>query len=481
MDIRGAVDAAVPTNIIAAKAAEVRANLVNWQSYLQSQMISTEDCEFIKKFEKANSEEKQVILTKEGHQCAKTFLNLMAHISKEQTVQYILTLIDDTLQENHQRVNIFFDYAKKTKNTAWSYFLPMLNRQDLFTVHMVSCDSKFLTYFFSKNYVTKTRIIMLLRGSPETGTGAGTISPSESSQYVQCVAGCLQLMLRVNEYRFAWVEADGVNCITAVLSNKCGFQLQYQMIFCIWLLAFSPQLCEQLRRYNVVPALSDILQESVKEKVTRIILAAFRNLLEKSAERETRQEYALAMIQCKVLKQLENLEQQKYDDEDITDDIKFLLERLGESVQDLSSFDEYSSELKSGRLEWSPVHKSEKFWRENAVRLNEKNYELLKILTRLLEVSDDPQVIAVAAHDIGEYVRHYPRGKRVIEQLGGKQLVMNHMHHEDQLVRYNALLAVQKLMVHNWYEQIHQYIGLQMLFFFSLTLIANLSEPSDVI
>lgn len=57
--------------------------------------------------------------------------------------------------------------------------------------------------------------------------------------------------------------------------------------------------------------------------------------MEKAAERETRQEYALAMIQCKVLKQLENLEQQKYDDEDITEDIKFLLERLGESVQDL--------------------------------------------------------------------------------------------------------------------------------------------------
>uniref|UniRef100_A0A3P9K8H3 V-type proton ATPase subunit H n=1 Tax=Oryzias latipes TaxID=8090 RepID=A0A3P9K8H3_ORYLA len=467
MDIRGAVDAAVPTNIIAAKAAEVRANMVNWQSYLQSQMISAEDCEFIKKFEMANSEEKQAILAKDGHQCAKTFLNLMAHISKEQTVQYILTLIDDTLQENHQRVTIFFDYAKKTKNTAWSYFLPMLNRQDLFTVHMAArviaklaawgrdlMEGSDLNYYF--NWIKSQLSSQNLHGSGHE-TGAGTISPSDSSQYVQCVAGCLQLMLRVNEYRFAWVEADGVNCITAVLSNKCGFQLQYQMVFCVWLLAFSPQLCEQLRRYNVVPALSDILQESVKEKVTRIILAAFRNLLEKSAERETRQEYALAMIQCKVLKQLENLEQQKYDDEDITEDIKFLLESLGESVQDLSSFDEYSSELKSGRLEWSPVHKSEKFWRENAVRLNEKNYELLKILTRLLEVSDDPQVIAVAAHDVGEYVRHYPRGKRVIEQLGGKQLVMNHMHHEDQLVRYNALLAVQKLMVHNW-----EYLGRQL-------------------
>ncbi|XP_072323872.1 V-type proton ATPase subunit H isoform X2 [Scyliorhinus torazame] len=465
MDIRGAVDAAVPTNIIAAKAAEVRANKVNWQSYLQGQMISCEDCEFIKKFEAARSEDKQRILDNEGHQCAKTFLNLMAHISKEQTVQYILTMIDDMLQENHQRVNIFFDYAKKTKNTAWSYFLPMLNRQDLFTVHMAAriiaklaawgrelMEGSDLNYYF--NWIKTQLSSQKLR---TVGSEAGTVSPSESSQYVQCVAGCLQLMLRINEYRFAWVEADGVNCIIAVITNKCGFQLQYQMIFSFWLLAFSPQLCEYLRRLNIVPALSDILQESVKEKVTRIILATFRNLLEKSAERETHQEYALAMIQCKVLKQLENLEQQKYDDEDIADDIKFLLEKLGESVQDLSSFDEYSSELKSGRLEWSPVHKSEKFWRENAARLNEKNYELLKILTRLLEVSDDPQVLAVAAHDIGEYVRHYPRGKRVIEQLGGKQLVMNHMHHEDQQVRYNALLAVQKLMVHNW-----EYLGKQL-------------------
>lgn len=31
-------------------------------------MISVEDCEFIKKFEVANSEEKQIILTSEGHQ-----------------------------------------------------------------------------------------------------------------------------------------------------------------------------------------------------------------------------------------------------------------------------------------------------------------------------------------------------------------------------------------------------------------------------
>ncbi|XP_032387710.1 V-type proton ATPase subunit H [Etheostoma spectabile] len=448
MDIRGAVDAAVPTNIIAAKAAEVRANLVNWQSYLQSQMISVEDCEFIKKFEVANSEEKQVILTNEGHQCAKTFLNLMAHISKEQTVQYILTLIDDTLQENHQRVNIFFDYAKKTKNTAWSYFLPMLNRQDLFTVHMAAriiaklaawgrdlMEGSDLNYYF--NWIKSQLSSQNLHGTgPETGSGAGTISPSESSQYVQCVAGCLQLMLRVNEYRFAWVEADGVNCITAVLSNKCGFQLQYQMIFCVWLLAFSPQLCEQLRRYNVVPALSDILQESVKEKVTRIILAAFRNLWGSGREGDRR----IPAFSSNSKTKLETLYPKNYDEESRGRKFRW---GAGRDVQ-----------TQSGA--WKGVRdKSESFGVERRP-LNGK-IRAPQILTRLLEVSDDPQVIAVAAHDIGEYVRHYPRGKRVIEQLGGKQLVMNHMHHEDQLVRYNALLAVQKLMVHNW-----EYLGRQL-------------------
>ena len=43
-----------------------------------------------------------------------------------------------------------------------------------------------------------------------------------------------------------------------------------------------------------------------------------------------------------------------------------------------SSFDEYVTEVKSGRLEWSPVHKEIRFWRENAHKLNDMNYELLK-------------------------------------------------------------------------------------------------------
>ena len=36
------------------------------------------------------------------------------------------------------------------------------------------------------------------------------------------------------------------------------------------------------------------------------------------------------------------------------------------------------------------------------------------MLTRLLETSADPTILAVAAHDTGEYVRHHPRGKQYV-------------------------------------------------------------------
>lgn len=45
----------------------------------------------------------------------------------------------------------------------------------------------------------------------------------------------------------------------------------------------------------------------------------------------------------------------------------------------------------------------------------------------------------------------------VAENLGGKQLVMQLLAHDDPNVRYEALLCVQKLMVQNW-----EYLGKQL-------------------
>merc|ERR1719179_109430 len=279
----------------------------------------------------------------------------------------------------------------------------------------------------------------------------------QSNEYVQSVARCLQMMLRIDDYRHAFLAVDGINTIVSVLSGRVNFQIQYQLTFCLWVTSFSVPLATKLNKYGVIPILADILSDAQKEKVSRIILAVFRNLIEKPEDNEVKKENCISMVQCKVLKQLELLEQRKFDDEDIVEDIEYLNEKLNASVQDLSSFDEYITEVKSGRLEWSPVHRSERFWRENAHHLNDRNYELLKILITLLETSKEPLVLSVACFDLGEYVRHYQRGKHVLETLGGKTMVMALLSHDDPNVRYEALLAVQKLMVHNW-----EYLGKQV-------------------
>jgi len=321
----------VATSRLQQRANEVRANRVNWQSYLQGQMISQEDFNFITWLDNSTPDQREQLLKEKPYQCAKTFLNLMGHISKDQTVQYILTMIDDMLQEDKGRVDIFREYARKNKESVWGLFLNMLNRPDGFIINQTSriiakmaCWSKEMMEGSDlQYYLTWLKDQMKVPGN----------------EYLQTVARCLQMMLRIDEYRHAFIRVDGISTLVSVLAGKVGFQIQYQLTFCIWCLTFNPKLSEQMNRYNVIPILADILSESVKEKVTRIILATFRNLLEKPTENEIMQDHALSMVQCKVLKQLQLLEGRKFDDTDIQEDIDYLGEKLHAAIQDLSSFD----------------------------------------------------------------------------------------------------------------------------------------------
>lgn len=442
-------DMIAATSVLQQQATEVRNQRPNWQTYLQSQMISKEDYDFITVFDTASTAKRAEMLNERRGHAAKTFLNLLEHISKDTTIQYILVLIDDILQEDRSRVDIFKEYSQTKREPVCSQFLNLLNGSDGFIINMtakiiakIACWSVDLLNTSDLNFY-----LTWLKDQLKVA----------NNDYMQSVARCLQMMLRIDEYRTAFITVDGISTLLSVLSGRVNFQIQYQLIFCLWVLTFNPKLADRMNKFSVIPILADILSDSVKEKVTRIILAVFRNLIEKPTEPALAKENCIAMVQSKVLKQLSILEQRKFDDEDIVEDVQFLNEKLQASVQDLSSFDEYKTEVKSGRLEWSPVHRSAQFWRENATRLHEKNYELLKSLIHLLETSRDPLVLSVASYDIGEYVRHCPRGKHVIEQLGGKQLVMQLLSHEDPNVRYEALLAVQKLMVHNW-----EYLGKQL-------------------
>jgi len=457
-----------PTSLLNQKAEEVKAESVPWPSYLQSNMMSQQDFDVMQRLEGAG---KDAILLHERPLVARTLVSLFSHVSKDQTIQYLLVMLDDIITADPSRIDMFSDLAKKEKKgeNQWAVFLNLLTRPDNFTTHMTARILAKMAVDGSEKlqgsdlsfYLTwlKDQLRTPEMDRPVTEPIRPAYRPNpDGNEYIQCICRCLQMLLKQECYRDVFYVMDGINVIVQVLaSGKHNFQIQYQLTFCLWVMTFNHLIAQNMSKYGVIPALADILSHSVKEKVTRITLAVLRNLIEKPEDRTIQRENSIQMVQCKVLKQLEILAGNKFEDEDVTADIEFLNEKLQLSIQDLSSFEEYCSEVRSGRMEWSPVHKSEKFWRENCHRLNEKNYELLKILIHLMETNTDPLVLSVACHDIGQYARHYARGKKVLEQLNGKQCVMTHLSHPDSNVRYEALLAVQKLMVHNW-----EYLGKQV-------------------
>merc|ERR1712194_834910 len=96
--------------------------------------------------------------------------------------------------------------------------------------------------------------------------------------------------------------------------------------------------------------------------------------------------------------------------------------QIGTKVQEMSSFDRYE--------------------------------RALKMLATLLD-SSDPVTLAVACHDLGDFVTMHPLGKKQISKLGVKEKVMSLMSSnssEHREVRREALLWCQKIMLNKWQD-----------------------------
>lgn len=64
-------------------------------------MISQEDFNVIVTFDSAtNQNDREQVINQYRTQVAKTFFHLLGHISKDQTIQYLLILMDEMITED---------------------------------------------------------------------------------------------------------------------------------------------------------------------------------------------------------------------------------------------------------------------------------------------------------------------------------------------------------------------------------------------
>lgn len=228
-------------------------------------------------------------------------------------------------------------------------------------------------------------------------------------------------------------------------------QLQYQGLFALWVLTFDQQAAAGIDAYfGLASVLVRLAQTALKHKIVRLIVGIWDNMLTVSNASE---ENAGRLLGAKVLPLCKTLQERNYPDEEMRDQLKHVADVLASRLDQMSSYEEYQSELQSKHLsEDNPVHSLDEFWKENAEKLIEDNEQDLKQLVALVkpESNSDSTTLALACNDIGKFVHNFEGGRRRVTALGAKDAIMGLVDSEDPQVRHAALQTLARLVSSSW-------------------------------
>lgn len=197
---------------------------------------------------------------------------------------------------------------------------------------------------------------------------------------------------------------------------------------------------DQYSEHDILILYVQLLRLSPKEKTTRLLLSTLNNLV-------TTNEKSLlpAAILAKLPQLLQTLQSRHLSDADLLEDLKTLTEITDEYTKTQTTFDEYAAEVRSGHLRWSPPHRNETFWRENARRILEDDKGALpKKLAEILSKAwaNDKQVLAIGCNDVAWLVKMVPEKRAWMEKIGLKGRCLELMQESDESVRWESLRAV---------------------------------------
>jgi len=210
----------------------------------------------------------------------------------------------------------------------------------------------------------------------------------------------------------------------------------YKGLMCVWLASFNNGVKIPL---TAVSSINEVLKNSRTEKVIRMALLAIENLAKSKAMCEE-------MADNDTIGLVSALEYEKWRDAELIELISKMKEKLSQELKMLTNFERFEREVNSGKLKWGFIH-SEKFWLENVLKCESNNFRVIDHLMVIVRTAKDPETLAVACHDLGEFARLHPVGKQIATNKGAKDKMLELMSNSQREVAREALLCVQKLML----------------------------------
>lgn len=357
----------------------------------------------------------------------------------EKPAQWLLTLFYDMLREDCSCFSVF-EEALKQHVEIDKTIIDVLSRS--------SVDS----YVADK---AAWLLSSLMGNSPqffsEDQVKALTSKLQENSQTFSEL-GALEAvvnLLKADSFRsLVWAQPGVSDLIFRVQPRNASAPHLYKAVFALWMLSYDSRITAELKNFAVIKKLRDILAVSRVEKVIRLSLTVLKNFLNCKALCED-------IVEEGLLEAVQQLEFEKWRDSELYDEIRDTVQLISVEVNEMSNFERYERELQTGKLSWGFIH-SNKFWADNVLKFEQNDFRALKVLAGLLHGgSTDSETLAVACHDLGEFVALHPLGKKKVAQLHVKEKVMQLMGSQDPAhreVRREALLCCQKLMLNKWQD-----------------------------
>lgn len=435
---------------------------VPWSAFKEKGIISKDELELMYQLveivQSKSVAAQAALIEMRSAEHAQLFKALLTGVNKDEVVMYILSLLDELLKQKPTLASLFHAalYESGGAIDVFEPMLKLLSRQHLFVLEKTTVVlAKLLSWDHyippAPNPNLEAALARKLRSFAAWAVALlKNVDPQDGFDQprVVHVLGGVQQLVSSAPGRIAFVEADGLPLLLGLMSGghygtHSAVQLLYVVMVVVWSLSYTPECASKLgHAAGLVPKLVDILKSVQKEKVVRVTCAALRNLVGVGS-------CSSDMIGAGVMKALLHLQQRKWADEDVKEDVDYLVEALEGSLKSMSSWDVYAKEVASGRLEWSPSHRSDHFWKDNYKAFEQNDGETLKQLVGCL-ASPDPTTLAVACHDVGELIKVHPEGRRLVAPYQAKAHAMKLLKHEDPEVQKYALTCVQRLMVINW-------------------------------
>lgn len=182
-------------------------------------------------------------------------------------------------------------------------------------------------------------------------------------------------------------------------------QFIYLLLLNIWMFSFVAEARATFdkKHYGLITEITKSLNTYSSEKIIRVIVSIVENLLGDGVLVEE-------LLSGGAIRKLNLLNQRIFKDNDITETLRVVLDKLNVDYDVLTSFDLYVKEADSGELRHGPRHTAE-FWEENIRSFELDNFRIIKRLVELVS-SKDEETVCVACSDLGYFAAFYPNGKK---------------------------------------------------------------------